>query len=373
MLRCRVTLRDGRTVAGELPVERHRALQLWMLHRETRGLVELTPGTRDLDGRLHVDRRSRPEHYLVGGAGGDKQWLAMLLEHAAAIVTARTPGCASTTGRARRCSSACPSEANREAPRTRSPRLAGCGPTSTAPIASMNCGVPGRAAVSAARRIRGIRRVHAYWHLDPALLTKEGEREPIERANLRIIHALGDDVADANCKERSRVLSLPGTVNFKTGNHARTIEGNLMLAPYDAGRLVGDLPDPPQAAAVEAAIQRREGRGEDPYKRVPAPKYFPLLAGISVPPRGGLVKCPAHEDEHPSCSVSATEPVSKCHACQAGGTIYDLASAVLGGPTGAELGGGIQASPCLRDRGARRGGEAMSLGGVQTGEVVLVI
>ena len=58
-LRCRVTLRDGRPVSGELPAERHRALQLWMLHRETRGLVELTPGTRDVEGRLHVDRRSR--------------------------------------------------------------------------------------------------------------------------------------------------------------------------------------------------------------------------------------------------------------------------------------------------------------------------
>jgi hypothetical protein len=28
-----------------------------------------------------------------------------------------------------------------------------------------------------------------------------------------------------------------------------------------------------------------------------------------------------------------------CHACGAGGTIYDLASAVLGGPTGHELRG----------------------------------
>lgn len=64
-LRCRVTLRNGRTVSGEVPAERHRALQLWMLHRETAGLVELTPGTRDLEGRLHVDRRSRPEHYPI--------------------------------------------------------------------------------------------------------------------------------------------------------------------------------------------------------------------------------------------------------------------------------------------------------------------
>jgi hypothetical protein len=56
-----------------------------MLHRETNGLVELTPGTRDLEGRLHVDRRSRSEHYLPGGAAGNKQWLPGLLAHAREI------------------------------------------------------------------------------------------------------------------------------------------------------------------------------------------------------------------------------------------------------------------------------------------------
>jgi hypothetical protein len=53
-----------------------------MLHAESTGLVELTPGTRDLDRRLHVERRSRPEHYLPGGASGDKQWLTKVLKHA---------------------------------------------------------------------------------------------------------------------------------------------------------------------------------------------------------------------------------------------------------------------------------------------------
>jgi hypothetical protein len=135
------------------------------------------------------------------------------------------------------------------------------------------------------------------------------------------------------------VLRLAGTVNFKTGQFARIIDANLALPPYEPARLIGDLPDPPQAGAVEATIQRREGRGDDPYKHIPAPTYFPLLAGITVPARGGLVRCPVHDDEHPSCSVSAREPVWKCHACGAGGTIYDLASAVLGGPTGVDLRG----------------------------------
>ena len=32
---------------------------------------------------------------------------------------------------------------------------------------------------------------HGYWQLDRPLLAKQGEREPIEQANMRIIHALG--------------------------------------------------------------------------------------------------------------------------------------------------------------------------------------
>jgi hypothetical protein len=133
------------------------------------------------------------------------------------------------------------------------------------------------------------------------------------------------------------VLRLAGTINFKTGRYARIVEANLALPPHEPVRLVGDLPDPREAQVVPGG--RAGAPEDDPYKRIPAAIYFPLLAGIPVPQRGGLVRCPAHDDEHPSCSVSATEPVWTCHACPAGGTAYDLASAVLGGPTGRDLRG----------------------------------
>ena len=86
-MRCRVRLADGRVFSGELPAERHRALQLGMLHADTRELVELTPGARAPDGKLDVDRRRRPEHYLPGGASGQDGWLEALLGHAGRIVT----------------------------------------------------------------------------------------------------------------------------------------------------------------------------------------------------------------------------------------------------------------------------------------------
>src|SRR3954462_20028 len=93
-LPCRVRLADGRLVDGPLAPERHRAIQLGMLHAARDGLgqppprppardglVELPPGTRAPDGSLAIDRRARPEHYLPGGARGHAGWLGDLLEH----------------------------------------------------------------------------------------------------------------------------------------------------------------------------------------------------------------------------------------------------------------------------------------------------
>jgi len=44
---------------------------------------------------------------------------------------------------------------------------------------------------------------------------------------------------------------------------------------------------------------------------------------------------PDHPDEHPSCSVTGpNRECWQCQSCGAAGTIYDLASLVLGGPYG---------------------------------------
>ncbi|MGZ4229208.1 MAG: hypothetical protein ACXVTC_23635, partial [Solirubrobacteraceae bacterium] len=67
--------------AGELPPERHRALQLGMLHSQTSGLVELAAGCRR-DGRLHITTRRRTDHFLPGGGAGERAWLEALLEPA---------------------------------------------------------------------------------------------------------------------------------------------------------------------------------------------------------------------------------------------------------------------------------------------------
>ena len=111
---------------------------------------------------------------------------------------------------------------------------------------------------------------HAYWKLDrplPATVVIEstGELvEPIERAHLRLIHHLGTgadgkpNVADPACAERSRVMRLAGSVNGKTGAHARILEADLALPAYPIRQLVGDLPDPAPVLASRARARENE-------------------------------------------------------------------------------------------------------------------
>ena len=138
------------------------------------------------------------------------------------------------------------------------------------------------------------------------------------------------------------MMRLAGTVNYKTGHYARVVEADFALPAYSPAELVGALPDPSPARHIGTPSGRDSTRG-DPYKQIAPPEYFRRLAGITVP-RGGLVSCPApaHLDRHPSCSVGAEASQGWCcHAggCGARGSIYDLASVLLGGPWGRELRG----------------------------------
>ena len=207
---------------------------------------------------------------------------------------------------------------------------------------------------------------HAYWKLDrplPAtvLIESTGELvEPIERAHLRLIHHLGTgadgkpNVADPACAERSRVMRLAGSVNGKTGAHARILEADLALPAYPIRQLVGDLPDP---ATYSPAHPSAGTTNADPYKRIGPREYFERLAGIVVP-RDGLVNCPAHEDRVPSCSVGTDrKPGVALPRRRLRGTRRDLRPRVGAarravGPAAARR--GVQACPRVRDRRVRR-------------------
>jgi hypothetical protein len=312
-----------------------------MLHRLTHGLVELAAGTRR-EGRLLIQTRRHADHFLPGGAAGKDEWLEALLELAARHADR--------------------GEEVFLAPAARVSARGDKHAVSETRFLWVDIDHPGQLhalwAFVAERPCHlliasgGSGGAHAYWKLDQALpATRVDERtgeaaEPIERSNLRLVHALGvgndgkPNVADPACAERSRVMRLAGTVNAKTGQYARILEADFALPPYRLESLVGDLADP---AAPVSRKAERVGESRDPYKRISPPEYFEKLAGIIVP-RDGLVSCPApwHEDRHPSCSVGTSpEHGWCCHAgsCGARGAIYDLASVLLGGPWGHELRG----------------------------------
>jgi hypothetical protein len=204
--------------------------------------------------------------------------------------------------------------------------------------------------------------MHAYWRLDKPLEavyhTPEGDVEGIKRAVTRLVYALGSEVdertgkevptvGDRACTDPNRVLRIAGTRNFKTGNHARLIWVDFLRPGYNVRDLVGDLPDPRNyAVAVRRTPEGSAGdHHNDRFKQIPIAEIYTRLTGEPVP-QAGNVRCPscfgsasnhARGDRNPSCDLSDYTWI--CYGCGAGGACYDMASVLIGGPTGRELRG----------------------------------
>ena len=251
-MRCRLRLADGRIFAGALAPERHRALQLGILHAQTAGLVEVAAGARR-DGRLQITTRRRTDHFLPGGQAGGGDWLGPLLALAARHADAGEEVFLAPAVRAQ------PRGDKHAVSETRFLWVDVDQPDGLPALWAFVAERPCHLLIESSAG-----HAHAYWKLDrplPAtvLIESTGERvEPIERAHLRLIHHLGTgadgkpNVADPACAERSRVMRLAGSVNGKTGAHARILEADLALPAYPIRQLVGDLPDPAPASRARA-------------------------------------------------------------------------------------------------------------------------
>jgi hypothetical protein len=370
-----VRMPDGRIVHRQVSAARQRLMHLSLLHARTRGYVELGAGVR-ADGKLQIYTRRDRGHFLRGGASGDSDWLERTLALAAEHDRDGQELFVGVAPRSRQAAH------KQHVLCTRYLWLDVDGAEHLDRLWALLERYPPSAVIDSA----GSGGRHAYWLLDrliPArVLTLDGRTlinpvdeikktpqqpdrvigyrdrktgelasarqrpiELIERYNQRLIHQLGYladqqgeqiPVGDRMCSDRSRLMRLAGSTNYKTGNRARILTLDLHGRGYTPEELIGALPDPPGRPFIRRRTPWQEVRGVDPYKSIPAAEYFWRLAGIEVPSRG-RVSCPApeHPDVDPSCSVR--DFVWKCHSCGHNGTIYDLASVVLGGPSGDTL------------------------------------
>ena len=161
---------------------------------------------------------------------------------------------------------------------------------------------------------------HAYWALWPP-----AEAAEFERANRRLAHALGADLA---ATDAARILRPPGTFNFKTGEPVPVEVEHLALEVYALEDVVGELADPVAERSARAPVAAPTA--VDRFATIPPPLYVELLTGGEVG-RDGKVACLFHDDRTPSLEVYA-EPAGGwyCFGCDRGGTIIDFGAALYG-------------------------------------------
>jgi RepB DNA-primase from phage plasmid len=290
--------------------------KLWghALHAGAEGLVEVAAGRRRADGSLGMRSRSAADHFP---AAGDVEALARLVRRHREL--GDEVFCTPLT--------------------RRRPRSGKAGEV-----------LPGRVVwvdIDQSARLERLRSfphrphlvvysgsggAHAYWRLAERL-----RPQALEAANRKLAHRLGADLA---VTDRARIMRVPGSFNHKAGRPCRLAYLDLTRPPFAPARLCEGLEDPdqPPPPPDPAVVCRWAERiAKDDARRIPPPAYFRLLAGVEVPERGGDVRCPlpGHDEQHPSCRVYPTpERGWVCFGCQRGGTIYDLASLMEGGPGG---------------------------------------
>ena len=166
--------------------------------------------------------------------------------------------------------------------------------------------------------------LHAYWTLRHTVDVAE-----LERANRRLAHRLGGDLASVDA---ARILRPPGSRNHK--HHPPAPVRLLELAPsrrYTPEQLTGELPDPPRRMP-HADRGRKGGRGH-PLDRallaIPAAEYARALTGREAN-RAGKIACPFHDDHDPSLQLYDDGSWYCFGACSRGGSIYDFAGLLWG-------------------------------------------
>ncbi len=172
--------------------------------------------------------------------------------------------------------------------------------------------------------------LHAYWRVNRPL-----EIELLEHANSALVNQFGGDPA---CTDASRILRIPGTLNFKhqPPRPVRLSSYNLRAEPIPLEELVGELPEPPAPAPVRAPARQigplspQACGGLDrtrALKLIPAREWAQGLLGIE-PGADGKIACPFHaggKERTPSLQLYS-DGSWFCYGCREGGSLIDFAS-----------------------------------------------
>ena len=92
--------------------------------------------------------------------------------------------------------------------------------------------------------------IHVYWPLDADVLTKDWQAPANALKGLCVAHGLKIDTAVTG--DRSRVLRVPGTGNYKTGTR-RAVESQIESGSYSVGEITHAIAHSASAAGVKAS------------------------------------------------------------------------------------------------------------------------
>lgn len=351
LLPCRVTLAHGSTVAGAFPPAAHtRALlKAVVAHQEhVAPWLEVPRGAR-IDGELRVARWPRENFH---DPADHAAILAHVDRHASrgqelfcGIVPKTEPQPRKEAAQAGRVVWVDIDRKSHAPPPTLEDieRLLDAGEVTTDALvaAARLLALPARPHLVT---LSGSGGAHGYWRIEQTLAA-----EWIERANVRLIHHLGDG-ADYASFDRNRFMRVPGSRNFKSGRYCQVVYANLTSRAYEVRELVGALPDPPaddprapkRIRRQQMAPSPRRTAIDDPVDRWTPREYFAALCGITEYNDAGKCRCPIHDDPRPSCWVGETpEQGFFCYGCGVGGRVYDLWAALHQLPWGVELRGDL--------------------------------
>lgn len=174
--------------------------------------------------------------------------------------------------------------------------------------------------------------LHAYWRLSQPLGV-----ELLERANAALVAEFGGDPA---CIDASRILRIPGTLNFKhqPPRPVRLAGYNLRYRPLPVREIVGELPDPeppaprpvrfpPSVALSPATLDRLDRTAA--LKLIPATEWAQALLGVQ-PGADGKIACPFHgggQERTPSLQLYS-DGHWFCYGCRQGGSVIDFAGRI---------------------------------------------